>query len=151
MAWAFFVIFFSRVNAPDKKSTLAQVMACCLAITCVILCPDLCCHVAPLGQNELIHPREIYVYDGTWLEYIWVNQFREIAQFLFYFFKLHGPLTRYIKMRVADAPGMPGTFSPPPWVSDPNSDFSGGENVPGIPGAWADSNFTYLARGPLSG
>ena len=30
-------------------------------------------------------------------------------------------------------------------------EVSGGENVPGIPGAWADSNFTYLARGPLSG
>ena len=27
---------------------------------------------------------------------------------------LHGPLTRYVKLRVAHAPGMPGTFSPPP-------------------------------------
>ena len=26
----------------------------------------------------------------------------------------HGPLTRYIKLRVALAPGMPGKFSPPP-------------------------------------
>ena len=26
----------------------------------------------------------------------------------------HGPLTRYVKLRVAHAPGMPGTFSPPP-------------------------------------
>ena len=25
----------------------------------------------------------------------------------------YGPLTRYIKFRVAHAPGMPGTFSPP--------------------------------------
>ena len=31
----------------------------------------------------------------------------------------HGPLARYVKMRVAHAPGMPGTFSPPPRVSDP--------------------------------
>ena len=30
----------------------------------------------------------------------------------------HGPLARYIKLRVAHAPGMPGTFSPPPRVSD---------------------------------
>ena len=26
----------------------------------------------------------------------------------------HGPLTRYAKLQVAHAPGMPGTFSPPP-------------------------------------
>ena len=32
----------------------------------------------------------------------------------------HGPLTRYAKFRVAHAPGMPGTFSPPPRVSDPD-------------------------------
>ena len=31
----------------------------------------------------------------------------------------HGPLARYVKLRVAHAPGMPGTFSPPPRVSDP--------------------------------
>ena len=31
----------------------------------------------------------------------------------------HGPLTRYTKLRVAPAPGMPGRFSPPPRVSDP--------------------------------
>ena len=32
----------------------------------------------------------------------------------------HGPLTRYAKLRVAHAPGMPGTISPPPRVSDPD-------------------------------
>ena len=31
----------------------------------------------------------------------------------------HGPLTRFAKLRVAHAPGMPGTFSPPTQVSDP--------------------------------
>ena len=31
----------------------------------------------------------------------------------------HGPLTRYVKLWVTHAPGMPGTFSPPPLVSDP--------------------------------
>ena len=31
----------------------------------------------------------------------------------------YGPLTRYVKLRVAHAPGMPGTFFPPPRVSDP--------------------------------
>ena len=32
----------------------------------------------------------------------------------------HGPLARYVKLRVAHAPGMPGTFSPPPLGSDPD-------------------------------
>ena len=31
----------------------------------------------------------------------------------------HGPLTRYANLRVAHTPGMPGTFSPPPRLSDP--------------------------------
>ena len=34
--------------------------------------------------------------------------------------RCHGPLARYVKVRVADAPGMSGTFSPPPRVSDPD-------------------------------
>ena len=33
---------------------------------------------------------------------------------------LHGPLTRYAKLRVAHAPGMPETISSPPLVSDPD-------------------------------
>ena len=33
---------------------------------------------------------------------------------------VNGPLARYVKLRVAHAPGMPGTFSPPPPVSDPD-------------------------------
>ena len=32
----------------------------------------------------------------------------------------HGPLARYVKLWVAHAPGMLGTFSPPPRVSDPD-------------------------------
>ena len=32
----------------------------------------------------------------------------------------NGPLARYVKLRVAHAPGMPGTFSPPAWVNDPD-------------------------------
>ena len=32
----------------------------------------------------------------------------------------HGPLTRYVKLQVTHAPRMPGTFYPPPWVSDPD-------------------------------
>ena len=82
-----------------------------------------------------------------------------------------GALTRYPRLLVVRAPGMPGTFSPPPTskktvVSDPGIHhgtcathwpwcMSGsltrgvGENVPGIPGACATRNFAYLIRGPL--
>ena len=87
-----------------------------------------------------------------------------------YFLTCNGPLTRYVKVRVAHAPGKPRTISPPPRVSDPDMHHGtrvthvsccmsgsltsgflwnrGGETVPGIPGAWAKHNFTYLARGP---
>ena len=79
---------------------------------------------------------------------------------------------RQVKLRVVHAPGMPGTFSPPPWASDPDMHHGtylthvpwcmpgsltggspwnpgGGENAPGIPGACATRNFTYLVRSPL--
>ena len=82
----------------------------------------------------------------------------------------HGPLTRYVKLRVAHAPGMPGTFSP-------DAEFKGKREL-AIPAcitarAWRTCrdacrdclpavagkcsrhsrrmrtrNFTYLARGP---
>ena len=79
-------------------------------------------------------------------------------------------LIRYVKLRFVQSPGMPGTFSPLPLVNDPNMhhdrcithvprcirdsylavsfEVVGGENVPGIPGACATRNFTYLVRGP---
>ena len=81
-----------------------------------------------------------------------------------------GPLTRYVKLWFAHAPGMLGTFSRhrlqrKPLVSDPDVHHGtcvmhvpwctsgslsrgGRENVPGIPGTCATRNFTYLARGP---
>ena len=87
-------------------------------------------------------------------------------------FMCNGPLTRYEILRAAHTPGMPGTSSRhrlqrKPLVSDPGMHHGtcvthvpwcmlgsltrgGGENVPGIPGAYATHNFTYLARGPLS-
>ena len=36
------------------------------------------------------------------------------------FYECNGPLARYVKLQVAHAPGIPGTFSPPPQVSDPD-------------------------------
>ena len=82
---------------------------------------------------------------------------------------INGPFTRYANLRVAHAPGMPGTFSPPPWVSDPNMHHGtcvvharavmhagsltsgflwsrGGENVPGIPGACNPQFCIYSKR-----
>ena len=34
---------------------------------------------------------------------------------------IHGPLTRYVKLQVTHAPGMRGTFSPPPTSKEPAS------------------------------
>ena len=82
-----------------------------------------------------------------------------------------GPLARYIKLRVAHAPGMPGTFFPPPQFSDsdmhhgtcvthvpwcmPGSLTSGflwiqwrEKNIPGIPSACTNRDFAYLVRCP---
>ena len=82
---------------------------------------------------------------------------------------LHGPLTRYLKSRDVHTPGMPGTFYPPPRVSDVDihhgtrvthvswsmvgsltSGFGDGENVSGIPGTCAARKFTYLVRGRMA-
>ena len=43
----------------------------------------------------------------------------------------HGPLARYVKLRVAHASGMPGMVSPTPWVSDP--DMNHGTCVTHVP------------------
>ena len=73
----------------------------------------------------------------------------------------HGPLNRYVKVRIAYAPGMPGTFSPPR-ASDSDMHHArvvmhtGIANnrlplksvVPSIPGACSTRNFSYLVREP---
>ena len=83
----------------------------------------------------------------------------------------HGPLTRHMKLRVAHEPRMPATLyrhwlqrkllvsdsgmhhgtcvTHVPWCMSGSLTRGGGENVPGIPGACATRNFTYLVRGPL--
>ena len=84
----------------------------------------------------------------------------------------YGPLTRYAKLRVAHAPGMPERFfrrrlQMKPLISDPGMHHGTcaihvvihvrianprwGKNVPGIPGACAARNCTYLVGGPLKG
>ena len=87
---------------------------------------------------------------------------------------INGPLTRYVKFRVAHAPGMPGKFLPRhrlqrnPVFSDPGMHGGtcvthvprcllgsltrgGGEKDPGIPGACTTHTLTYLLRGPWKG
>ena len=90
-----------------------------------------------------------------------------------YLFALHvrGPLTRYVKLRDAHLPGMPvylfsrHRLQRNPLVSDPGMHHGtcithvpwcmsgwltrgGGKNVPGIPGARATRNFSYLVKCP---
>ena len=85
-------------------------------------------------------------------------------------FLCNGSLARYVKLRLSNAPEMPGAFSPPPRVSDP--DIHHGTCVTHVPwcmlvsltsgfrwSRWRERrsrhsrrmrtrNFTYLVRGP---
>ena len=70
-----------------------------------------------------------------------------------------GPLTRYAKLRSAHAPGMPGTFSPPPTSKETASKQPRhvGSTYPRWRGKLSRHsrrmrirNFTYLARGPFT-
>ena len=86
--------------------------------------------------------------------------------FSHFWWSVNGSLTRYVQLWVAHAPGMLGTFSWPPRVSEP--DMHHGTcvaHVPccmlgsltngflwsmwrgNVPGACATRNFTYLVRG----
>ena len=64
-----------------------------------------------------------FPYNETFTAKLHVNS---LDPFLFprslevYVDSFHRPLTRYVKLRVVHAPGMPRTFSPPPRVSDPD-------------------------------
>ena len=86
------------------------------------------------------------------------------------YFTSNGPLARYVTLRVAHAPGMPGTFPPPPISKETASKRSRHAtryvrsacavmHVEIVdprwrgkrsrhPGACATRNFTYLSRGP---
>ena len=62
------------------------------------------------GSNQTRLQRGSTSYSTNFLPLVWYNDFRW----------WHGPLTRYVKLRVANALGMPGTFSTPMWFSDPS-------------------------------
>ena len=53
---------------------------------------------------------EIWVYTSSVKRVIWPLKYHDMLRDLVH----HGPLSRYVKMLVAHAPGMTGTFSPPP-------------------------------------
>ena len=93
--------------------------------------------------------------------------FTRIPRLLYQCADFHGPLTRHVKLWVAHAPGMLGTFlcdslQKKVLISDPSMYHGtcvthvlwcmsglltrgGGDNVPG---ACTTHNFTYLLRGP---
>ena len=62
------------------------------------------------------------------------------------------PLDRLQKKPLVSDPGMHhGTIGTHvPWCMSGSLTHGGGENVPGIPGAYATHNLTYLARGPCT-
>ena len=86
-------------------------------------------------------------------------------------YAIDGPLTRYAKLWVAHVPGMPGMFSPPPRVSDPDMHHGTcathvpwcmpgsltngflwsrrrGKMFPAFPMHAQPTTFAYLERGP---
>ena len=66
-------------------------------------------------------------------------------------FREHFPRHWFQKKPIINDPGMHhGTcVTHMPWCMSGSLTRGGGENVPGIPGARATRNFTYLVRGPL--
>ena len=109
----------------------------------------------------------------NWSWYIWLTHIH-VALSLSEL--TYGSLARYVKMLVAHAPGMPGTFSTPPTSKETSNWRSrhasrhvrharavmhvgitnqwwrgsvlGIPGIPGIPGVCTTCNFAYLVRGP---
>ena len=102
---------------------------------------------------------------------IWAGRWRHMASWnlislVIPLSPVHVPLIRYVKLWVKCRERFPRhRLQRKPLVSDPGMHHGtcvthvpccmsgsltcgGGENVPGIPGACASHNFTYLARGP---
>ena len=80
---------------------------------------ELCRHWSNKIFIQLIFFGRNTVYYNMIILVAWQRQ----VQNMFIRFSLprpHGPLARYVKLCVAHAPGLPGMFSPPPRVSDPD-------------------------------
>ena len=71
-----------------------------------------CLKFIPIFITNYIAFRDGWAYNCQWSELIEASERGKLWDY--------GPLARYVKLRVAHAPGMPGTFSPRPRVSDPD-------------------------------
>ena len=74
-----------------------------------------------LSQQKTFHihnliSHEIHVDTRFSLVMLWCCR---IPVYCSHILRYHGPLAKYVKLRVAHAPGIPGTFYPPPRVRDP--------------------------------
>ena len=135
-------------------------------------------HVGKVCVHIVLSSLENMLFENVWNIHIVIDFIKKMLNTCFcldtryeynYF---DGPLTRYVKLRVAHARECREHFPPPhlfqrkrlvsdpdmhhgtcvthvPWCMSGSLTRSGGENVPGIPGACATRNFTYLVRGPL--
>ena len=84
--------------------------------------------IVPTLAIYIVHVDIIYIVDGVNRHPWW-----------------HGPLARYVILWVAHAPGMPGTFSPPPRFSDP--DMHHGTCVTHVPWCMSGSlTSSFLSR-----
>ena len=70
-----------------------------------------------IAEKSLISICHVATYENIAISLSWLRYF---PQQLTSPIMQHGPLVRNVKLRVGHAPGMPGTFSPPPRVSDPD-------------------------------
>ena len=67
-------------------------------------------YVVVLQRDRHFFTKHIYVY--TLIVYTVVHGTNHcLLHILYIIILLHGPLARYVKLRIAHAPGMPGTFS----------------------------------------
>ena len=62
---------------------------------------------------ELVRHGSMQIIMKTILDYRVLTPSRECL-YIFAAPQSYGPLARYVKLRIAHVPGMPGTFSPPP-------------------------------------
>ena len=89
--------------------------------------PEHCCYQECMGGCHGPGNRECWVRAGFLFSFDSINTYLRLTSF-FRSVKTriaevlpHGPLARYVKLCVAHAPGMPGTFSPPPTSKEPSS------------------------------
>ena len=85
-----------------------------------LLGPPSCCSIFKSSHSNLFKrsgTRRVHylrVPDLQWVAEVWQHDRTQASS------PSNGPLTRYVKLRVVYVPGMPGTFSPPLRVSDPD-------------------------------